>query len=472
VEALDALTELLPKGAVSTHPGEVLARARDWWALAMLREARGEAPVRPVAAVFPRSTEEVATVLRWSADQRIAVVPRGGGSGVCGAAMAVRGAIVLDLSRMDRVLSVDGESLAVEVEAGIHGDRLEAALAEHGLTLGHYPQSLAISSVGGWIAARSAGQASAGYGVIEDLILGLVAVLPDGEVLRLRPTPRSAAGPDLRRLFAGSEGTLGVVTEVTLSASPAPEGIRWLAFRPDGFDAAIGLARTIARSASPLVLRAYDDADATLSFGGLGHPGGPVLIAGLERRPGLDAALDVARAAARDAGADPLPDDYGPHWWEHRFDAVSIYRSIMGEERTLGSGVVVDTMEVAGLWSGLPGLYAAVRDALAARAEAVGCHLSHPYRSGASLYFTFLVRAADDRAVEPAYAASWSDAARACHRAGGTITHHHGIGVLKAPFLEEELGPAGVRTLRAVKRALDPEGLMNPGKLLPREPGA
>jgi alkyldihydroxyacetonephosphate synthase len=353
MDPLGSLTERLPEGAVSTHPGELGTRSRDWWALAMLREARGEPLPRPMAVVFPRSTEHVASVLGWAQRTGTVVIPRGGGSGVCGGAQAVWRSVVLDLSQMNEVLDIDEGSLAVEVQAGIKGDRLESALGERGLTLGHYPQSLAISSVGGWIAARSAGQASAAFGAIEDLVLGLVAVLPSGEVLRLRATPRSAAGPDLRRLFVGSEGTLGVVTEATLSASRLPAGLRWIAVRPSSFTDGLDLARQIVqRDLRPMVIRLYDEPDAAVTFGPLGHEGGPVLLVALAEGPLADAATAAVRQLAEAAAT--LPERYGTHWWDHRFDAVALYRSIMGEERILGPGVLVDTMEVAALWSRLP----------------------------------------------------------------------------------------------------------------------
>ncbi|HEX9823323.1 MAG TPA: FAD-binding oxidoreductase [Actinomycetota bacterium] len=466
---LASLTGRLPPNTVSVHPAEIAKRSRDWWALAMLRERRGDPSPRAEAVVFPRTTDQVAATLAWAEETRTPVVPRGGGSGVVGGAVTASGGIVLDLSEMRRVISIDEESLAVTVEAGVLGGDLEDGLGERGLTLGHYPQSIMISTVGGWIAARSAGQASAGYGAIEDLILGLTAVLPGGLVVSLRPAPRSAAGPDLRQLFAGSEGTLGVVTEAVLSVSRRPSGLRWLAVRPPGFAEGMTLARRVTQGdLRPLVLRVYDEADAALTFGALGDAGGCVLIAAMpEEGPGAEARFAGLGAIAREAGTEPLPEAYGTHWWEHRLDAVDLYRRVMGEERMLGEGVVVDTMEVAALWSRMPELYGLVGAALAEHAEAVGCHLSHPYRSGASLYFTFLVRAEDDRAVEEPYLQSWSAAARACHRAGGTVTHHHGVGLLKTAFMKAELGRGGLALLRTVKRAVDPRGVMNPGKLLP-----
>ena len=465
MDGLESLTPLLPEGALSTHPGELAARARDWWPLAMLREARGDVLERPLAVAFPRTTEDVGIVMKWAQQTGTPVVPRGGGSGVCGGAQAVRGGVVLDLSEMREVLAVDEESLVVEVQAGIRGDRLEGALGQRGLTLGHYPQSLAISSVGGWIAARSAGQASAGYGAIEDLVLGLTVVLADGGILRLRPVPRSAAGPDLRRLFVGSEGTLGVITEATLAATRLPLDIRWLAAAPQTFEEGLTTVRDMVQGGGrPLVVRLYDPPDAGVAFGDLGHAGGPVLIAAVD---GAAEAESVGRIVGRAKGG-LLDEAYGSHWWEHRFDAVDLYRRVMGPDRAFGTGVVVDTVEVAGLWAHLGGLYGALRGTLNRHAEMVGCHLSHPYRSGASLYFTFLIRAEDDSAAADAYLRCWRDAARTCHGAGGTITHHHGVGLLKAPFMDEEIGPAGVSVLRALKSALDPAGILNPGKLIPR----
>ena len=469
MDALSSLQARLPEGTVSTHPGELVSRSRDSWTLAMLREVRGDRMPRPMAVVFPSSTDDVAETLRWAQETGTPVVPRGAGSGVSGGAQAIWRGVVLDLSRMDRVLEVAPSDQVVVAEAGVRGDRLEEALQAHGLTLGHYPQSLAISTVGGWIATRSAGQASSAFGAIEDLVLGLCVVLPTGEVVRTRAVPRSAAGPDLGSLFVGAEGWLGVVTEATLSASRLPQGYRWLAFAPSDFRTGLDLIRRIRQTPfDPLILRLYDDADAAITFPGLHAAGGSAAIVGLARDRAVRAVSQAVRDAADGLGVPALPEAYGTYWWDHRFDGVELYRRVMGEERMLGPGVVVDTLEVAGTWGRLPTLYDGVRGALAERAaQAVGCHLSHAYRSGASLYFTFLLHAEDDRKVERAYGECWREAVRACHEAGGTITHHHGVGVLKAPFMEAELGETGLGLLRTLKAALDPAGILNPGKLVP-----
>jgi len=468
VSPLDILVSRLPDGTVSTDAEILRERATDSWALALLRQVQGDELPEPAAVVFPASTEEVATVLAWASETATAVVPRGGGSGVCGGAQADAGSVVLDLSRMDRVGPVDLVSRTVDVQAGVRGDQLEEALAGPGLTIGHYPQSIAISTVGGWIAASSAGQASTGFGAIEDVLLGLTAVLPHGEILRCRPVPRSAAGPDLRRLLVGSEGTLAVVTEATLACRARPAGWEWLAF---GFPAFAGLAdalkAAVRAETGAAVIRGYDETDAQLGFGALGHPGGCVGLLGFPAGPpGLEARMRAAAEVMRKGAAAELGARYGEHWWQHRNDAVQTYAQIMGPERAFGSGVIVDTMEIAGLWSAVPRLYQDVRAALAAHAQAVGCHLSHLYPSGSSLYFTFLVSGADDHDAENRYRQAWAQAARSCAAAGGTITHHHGVGRLKAGFLAGELGATGAGVLARIKAALDPAGILNPAGLL------
>jgi alkyldihydroxyacetonephosphate synthase len=463
VSSLDILAGRLPDGTVSTDPQRLRHSAIDSWSLALLRRVRGDDLPEPAAVVCPARTEEVATVLAWASQTGTAVIPRGAGSGVCGGAQAETQAIVLDLSRMDRIGEVDTVSQTVQVQAGVRGDRLEEELATHGLTTGHYPQSIAISTVGGWIAASSAGQASTGFGAIEDLLLGLTAVLPDGEILRLRPVPRSAAGPDLRRLLVGSEGTLAVVTEATLACRARPEAWEWLAFGYPDFTAMAEALKNVRRAETgAAVLRGYDETDAQLGFGALEHTTGCVALAGFPAGPpGLDARKQAAAEILRATGAE-LGVSYGEHWWQHRNDAVQTFAQIMGPDRTFGAGVIVDTMEVAGLWSAVPGLYDGIRSALSAHAQAVACHLSHLYPSGSSLYFTFLITGADDHDAETRYLEAWRQAARTCTEAGGTITHHHGVGRLKAPFLAGELGETGTGVLSTIRKALDPAGIMNP----------
>ncbi|MGH3179937.1 MAG: FAD-binding oxidoreductase, partial [Streptosporangiaceae bacterium] len=347
MSSLEMLASRLPDGTVDTDPQTLREHATDSWPLALLRRVRGDDLPEPAAVLFPATTGEVATVLAWASQTGTAVVPRGAGSGVCGGATADNDAVVLDLSRMDRIGPVDLESQTVEVQAGARGDRLEEELARSDLTTGHYPQSVAISTVGGWIAASSAGQASTGFGAIEDVLLGLTAVLPDGEILRLRPVPRSAAGPDLRRLLIGSEGTLAVVTEATLACRARPKAWEWLAFGFEDFTTLTEALKNVRRAETgAAVLRGYDETDAQLGFGALKHATGCVALAGFPAGPpGLDARKQAAAAILHTTGTE-LGARYGEHWWQHRNDAVQTFAQIMGPERTFGTGVIVDTMEV------------------------------------------------------------------------------------------------------------------------------
>ncbi len=468
MSALDLLVSRLPADTVSTDPKILTERATDSWTLDLLRRVRGDELAEPAAVAFPVRTEDVATVLAWATETGTAVIPRGAGSGVCGGAQARAGAVILDLSRMDQIGDVDLVSQTVTAQAGVRGDRLEAALAANGLTTGHYPQSIAISTVGGWIAASSAGQASTGFGAIEDILLGLTAVLPTGEILRCRAVPRSAAGPDLRRLLIGSEGTLAVVTEATLACRRRPAGWEWLAVAFPRFTDMAGALREVRRAGTGVaVLRGYDETDAQFNFGALDHSGDCVGLAGFPADlPGLEARKQAAAAIMTSTGTE-LGARYGEHWEQHRNDAVQTYAQVMGPERAFGAGAIVDTMEVAGLWSAVPRLHEEIKGALAPFTELAGCHLSHLYPSGSSLYFTFLINGTDEHDAEATYRQAWDQAARSCAGAGGTITHHHGVGRLKAPYLTQELGAEGVAVLDRIRAALDPAQIMNPGGLRP-----
>jgi alkyldihydroxyacetonephosphate synthase len=261
------------------------------------------------------------------------------------------------------------------------------------------------------------------------------------------------------------------VTEAALACRRRVRGWDWMAYSFPSFAAlADGLRAVIQAETGAAIIRGYDELDAQLSFGALGHATGCVGMLGFPADlPGLaerKAAATEALAQPQEASVD-LGPGYGEHWWAHRNDAVQTYAAIMGPDRAFGSGVIVDTIEVAGLWSVVPGLYNAVRAALATQAEAVVCHLSHLYSSGSSLYFTFLIRGSDDSDAETRYLAAWDAAMRSCADAGGTITHHHGVGRLKSQFLEAELGVTGARVLTTIRDALDPDAILNPGVLRP-----
>jgi len=466
--AIGELEERLPAGRVSTEPECLDSVSIDWWPLAVVRRSRGASSVRPAAVVRPESTGEVSIVLAWATETRTPIVPRGNGSGVCGGAQASDGCVVLDLTGLTRLLAVDHESLVVRVEAGICGRDLERVLNDNGLTLGHYPQSLSLSTVGGWIATSSAGQATPGYGSIEDRVVGLTAVLPDGSIAKTRPFPRSAAGPDLKRIIIGAEGTLAVVTEASIACEPQSSGLIWTAFTFPKFESCLTCLRDWRHSwLGAAVMRGYDEQDSAHAFGALGHEQGCVAFLGFDlAAPGIAARSATADSIAIRYGATPADAGFGASWWAHRLDAIGLFERVLGPERELGDDIILDTIDVAALWSRLPHVYRSMRVAFSDHGVDARCHISHVYGSGGSLYFTFFVHGRNAVDVEKAYDRLWGSLAQACLDAGGTLTHHHGMGRLKSRFTELELG-SSYALLRRIKDALDPAGILNPGVLLP-----
>lgn len=449
---------------------------------------RSGAPAHvPDAVVYPGSHDDVRAVLDACGEHGVAVVPFGGGTSVVGGVEALRGAhaavVTVDLRRLDALAAVDHRSLTATLEAGLRGPEAERLLGARGLTLGHFPQSFEYASIGGYAATRSAGQASTGYGRFDRLVLGLRCATPQGD-LEVRPVPGSAAGPALRELIVGSEGTLGIITEVTAAVRPAPETARYEAWFFRSFAEGAEAFRAVEQArAAPDVARLSDEEETRLTMalagGGRAHDaingylrlrgyaGGCFVVAGWEGDP-ADVGRRRARTAAllRRAGGLAMGRAAGEAWRRGR------YRAPYLRDEMLTHGVMVETLETATTWSNLDALYRAVgsalRDALAARGTPplVMCHVSHLYPAGASLYFTFIARQQEGAEIEQ-WAAAKHGACDAIVAAGGTITHHHAIGIDHAAWMEAEVGTLGLEALRALKARLDPSGIMNPGKLAP-----
>ena len=465
-EALRELRVTLGDAAVSTEPAELAARTRDCWPRLSMRERAGERLLQPAAVVWPGSTDEVAAVYRWASQHGVPVVPYGGGGGVTGGAAPVPDCILLDTKRLDRIGPLDEVAGLVTVEPGVIGQNLEDWLAARRWTLGHFPSSITVSSVGGFAAARSAGQSSTKYGKFESMVAGLTAVLPDGTVVERRPQPASAAGPDLVGVLLGSEGTLGVITQVVLRVHPAPEAVLLRGYRLPSFSAGLDAIRSVLRrDLRPAVVRLYDEADTSLFHPHVGA--GCLLVTMCEGwAPLAQLEHDAMAAAVAAAGGDDLGEEPGRSWLERRYEASYKLADYLKPNGAFGDAVAVDTMEVAATWTLLPQVYEAVRDALGGAMDLVLCHASHAYSDGACLYFTFgAAGQGDEAAVAQRYDAAWSAAMDAAVASGATITHHHGVGLLRAPWLPAELGDGGFSMLQSIKGALDPLGIANPGKL-------
>jgi alkyldihydroxyacetonephosphate synthase len=487
-QAASALRGIVGAEGVRDDHGErvVHAAGKGYPDLVRLRAGRPEGA--PDAVVRPADRGQLHGVLEQCARSSVAVVPWGGGTSVVGGVAPLRGehaaVVALDMGRMGDVLALDRESRMVTVQAGIRAVALERALADSGLTLGHFPQSYEYVSLGGCAATRSAGQASSGYGRIEQMVLGLRFTSPAGE-LDLAPVPASAAGPELRRLLVGSEGTLGVIDELTLRVRPAPrERVYEGVFFTD-FAAGVQALRELAQQrASPDVARLSDEAETRMSLalagvggvkgrlgraylGARGYREGCLAIFGFEgEQDEVAARRKRTLELARHGGGLAVGRSPGEAWRKARFSAPYL------RDELLTHGVMVETLETATRWSNVQVLHRAV---CAAIAESLGsggapglvmCHVSHLYETGASLYFTFLARQHEGAELEQWRAVKHA-ASRAIVEGGGTITHHHAIGRDHASWMEDEIGQTGIGALRALKAELDPSGIMNPDKLLP-----
>lgn len=473
----DAIRERLSRVVGEEHVCEDrparLLHTRGKSTLDLLRIRSGQADDAPDAVVFPGSHDEVLDLLRVCSEERVAVVPFGGGTSVVGGLEPQRegfdAVVAVDLRRLNRLLELDELSRTATLEPGLRGPAAEALLAANGYTIGHHPQSFEFATIGGFAAARSSGQASAGYGRFDERVVGLRVATPRGTV-DLGRAPKSAAGPDLRQLFLGSEGVLGVITAVRLEMRPVPavrvyDGWRFASFAV-GID---GLRRLVQDGPVPTVLRLSDEAETGLN---LTRPtersaesaGGCLAITGYE---GTEADVEARRggvsAVLRELGAELDPQ--AGRAWEH-----GRYRGPYLRDAMLDAGALAETLETTSFWSGLQGLYEAVGTALRDTLNGLGtppvvlCHVSHVYPSGASLYFTVGCAQLADPLAQ--WRVAKTAASEAIIVAGGSITHHHGVGIDHREHLAREVGPLAVDALKAMKATFDPAGILNPGVLV------
>jgi alkyldihydroxyacetonephosphate synthase len=465
-----ALQAIVGGDHVRTDDDARAAHANGMSYLDIVRRGR-DAPAPPDAIVLPAGEDEVAAVLGACAEHQVAVVPFGGGTSVVGGVSPLRGrfaaVIAVDLARLDAVVEVDEISRTATLQAGLTAPRADALLAERGYTLGHIPQSYERATIGGFAATRSAGSLSTGWGRFDGMVEHLRAVTPVG-ILDLGRAPGTAAGPDLKQLLLGSEGTLGVITEVTARIRPLPEVRRHEGWRVASFADGVVLLRRLGQDGPrPDLARLSDETETALGVATAGEQGaeGCTLLCGWE-----GAAADVSHRYAataellQAAGAVSLGADAAASWEHGRFRAPRL------RDELLPVGMLAETLETATSWQDLERVHTLVperiRAALDGASPVVAAHVSHVYPAGASLYFSVLARRDDADPV-----GQWQVAKRAAGDAlaecGATITHHHAVGADHAPWMTAEVGEAGVDLLRAVKAHLDPAGILNPGKLIP-----
>src|SRR5262245_26566474 len=454
----------------------------------LVRLRTGKLDAAPDLVLRAADAAGVEALLGACASAGVAVVPYGGGTSGVGGAEAIRGehcaVVSRDRARL-RDVRLDRRSLTAQLGPGLSGPDAEEALQAQGMTLGHFRQSFEEATIGGFAATRSAGQASSGYGRFDEMVTGLELAAPIGR-LRTRDIPHTAAGPSLRELVLGSEGTIGVITEVSARVRPAPRTRVYEGWIAADFAAGREIVRDLAqRHEAPDVLRLSDEEETRVSLELAGtagfrkraldaylalrrRRGGCLMICGWEgERESVSRRRGLAQTRLRLGGAVSLGRSAGNSWYRNRYGGPYLRDELMN------LGVLVETLETAHTWSRLDDLYRAVGEALRralGQRSIVMCHVSHAYPDGASLYFTFLTRAQPGEELEQ-WRSAKSGACEAIVATEGTITHHHAVGRDHAPYMRAEGGGVGREALRAVKERLDPAGIMNPGKLLPDAQG-
>lgn len=501
---------------VSVHPADLMAYSVDMWPRLNVQKLDGVvAANRPDVVVRPRTPTAVAEVLRICRAGGVPAIPYGGGSGVCGGAVPVEGGVTIDLKRMNRVLGIDDLSMTADVEAGMLGTHFEEALNERGYTLGHFPSSIMCSTTGGWAATRSAGQYSSRFGKIEDLIVEMDVALPNGAIVTVNALRGSGTGPDFAQLFIGSEGTFGIITRVRVRLEPMSRVRRFSGFRFMDLTTGLEAMRSIMQHGlRPTMMRLYDPLDTLINslghsddgsphvpeqpgwveegirqlFGAemkdlssvitgpllrrfLAHPGlfqhaidrfplSSMLVMGFEgddrrTRDELEEARALAmRATGRDLGPKP-----GEHWYRHRYDVSWKLPKVFAK------GAFAETLEISGLWRDVPRIYRDVRLSLVNRVS-VMAHFSHAYREGCAIYFTIAGAAGSPKGRLSLYDWTIAKALGNAMAAGGTVSHHHGVGIMKREHTGREFR-GGDRLFWAIKAAIDPGCMMNPQKVYP-----
>jgi alkyldihydroxyacetonephosphate synthase len=455
---IDRVRRIVGDEHFSQEEGDLISYSLDYWLYGIFLSQKGDLPVLPSAVISPASAAEIQEIVRCAGEYRVPITPFGGGSGVLGGTIPLNGSVVLNLQRMNRFISLDELSLVTEFEAGIIGANLELELNHRGYSAGNIPQSLYCSTLGGWISTRAAGQFSTKYGKIEDMVLGMEVVLPDGNLLNIKPVPRRSVGPSLKDLFLGGEGTLGIVTRAVISIHPLPKLTIKQSFIFSSIEVAVEVVRQVLRAeARPAVVRIFDEAESERYFPKIGKKVVTIFISeGETEYTALDAR--VIRRISRQDGGKSNGEEPVDIWLQKRFD-IGLGPILMQY------GGIVDTIEVSALFKDAARLY---RDMIAGMKTVEGAlevsgHYSHFYREGACLYITFAGIPKDPLRY---YQDTWDAAMKATLKNNGSISHHHGIGFWRIQYLEQELGVSGVRLLKSIKSALDPQGILNRGKLV------
>jgi alkyldihydroxyacetonephosphate synthase len=459
----------------------------------LFRLRHGLAMGAPDLVVYPESERQVCLVLRAAAEADVVVIPFGGGSNIAGCLERMdsrRMTVSLDTRRMRRVLEVDSKSCTARVEAGVFGPDLEQQLGAQGMTLGHFPDSFLHSTLGGWIATRSAGMQSDRYGKIEDMVIALRMVTPDG-VLVTRPVPKSSNGVDVNHICIGSEGTLGVITEATMQVHPRPQVRVVRGYLFPEFEGGIeAIYECVRRECIPAMVRLNDPDKTALSLAfrppssrlshlagnffktylrakGFALPQACLMLTAFEgNRKSTARLLSEVQSVYRRFGGISMGSAAGKSFESTKYDFPHI------RDYLLDRNVTTDVSETSTVWGNILPLYRKTISALRASILAsgirpwTGCHVSHTYQTGASLYFTFGFRQHAGHEMEQ-YLCAKRAVQQSFMDCGATVSHHHAVGTEHLPWLAADISPVGINAVGAIKRALDPGNILNPGRLQP-----
>lgn len=470
-EIINGLKKIVKEDQIFLDESTRAQKAVDLYALRMFQREFGWKPVLPLVVVKVNDKKEVTDILAFCNANKISVIPYGGGSGVlAGAETTDPNAVVMDISGIDYIQEVDDLNLTITCGAGVYIKDLEKFVNSKGYVLGHYPQSMDLAQMGGLVSTRSIGQFSTGYGGIENLLLGLEGVLADGTQVSFRSNPRKAAGPDLRHIFLGGEGALGVVTEVTVKVFPMPETSYKEAFRVANMEQGFNIIRLVMREGiTPSVIRLHDWMECAKPYGAFMEEGECLLIF---RADGTKEIVEcegkiIKRIATENGGisAGSKPVEI---WYEHRNDAAVEYEDYAKQ------GILVDTIEISAKWSDINTIYVETLDQIYYDEEIsdymmfASGHSSHSYLNGTNVYFQFAAMPPQDVSLDEIakiHRRIWDIVMENTLKYGGSIAHHHGVGKHRTPYLKEELGSA-YKMLELVKDAMDPNGILNPDSLL------
>jgi alkyldihydroxyacetonephosphate synthase len=456
------LAEIVGNENVSTKELDLLAYSKDSTLLSFNWEIEGKIAGLADFITWPETAKQISEILKLANKEKIPVIPFGEGSGVVGGAIPLYGGIIIDMKKFNRIIKINDANLTVTAEAGINGMNLERYLNAKGYTSGHIPQSLYTSSLGGWIAHRAAGQFSTKYGKIEDIILGMEVILPEGEIINFKTIARASTGPQLDKLFIGGEGTMGIVTKATLKIWPYPEKRALISFAFPSIEKSFDAVRQILRTqAYPAVVRIYDQFETARHFPDIEEAKDKVMVIFICE--GNSKVVDVEESITRDmcelnsgidCGENPVK-----HWIESRFRVTET--SSMPPYK-----IVVDTIEVASLWDNAAKIYHRVLEEVNKLRGIlmITAHVSHFYPNGVGLYFSFGGVPPKGTSNFEFYQTCWDTTIKAVLDAGGSIAHHHGIGINRSHWMNEEWGKA-MNTLRQIKKILDPNNILNPGKI-------